>query len=447
MYYRKLYKYLLSWKDDISRKPLIIRGARQVGKTTLVNEFGKVYKYFISLNLDRTQDRGIFEKNDSARDIIETVFLREHTPFTTVPVLLFIDEIQESPSAIKMLRYLHEEYPGIHIIAAGSLLEFALKDVVSFPVGRVDQIVLHPFDFEEFLLAAGREDLLSELESLPVKGYAHDVLLEQFHDYAVIGGMPEVIKKYIEEKTVINLGAIYSNLWQSYRDDVEKYASNSTERKIIRHIIDTAPFETGRITLAGFGNSAYRSREAGEAIRALDMARIIQLIYPVTGTHPPVVPDIKRKPRLQFLDTGLLNFAAGIQYEMIGLKDMNSLVRGDIIQHLVTQQLQSQYHSPLYKPAFWVREKANSNAEVDLVFQHSRYIIPIEVKSGAKGRLRSLHQFVDISGNKYAVRLLANKPLIEKSKTPGGTPYLLLNMPYYASTKLPEYIRWFIENN
>jgi predicted AAA+ superfamily ATPase len=194
-----------------------------------------------------------------------------------------------------MLRYLHEEYPGIHIIAAGSLLEFALKDVVSFPVGRVDQIVLHPSDFEEFLLASGRDDLIRELESLPVKGYAHDVLLEQFHDYAVIGGMPEVIKKYIEEKTVINLGRIYSNLWQSYRDDVEKYASNSTEKKIIRHIIDTAPSETGRITLAGFGNSAYRSREAGEAIRVLDMASIIQLIYPVTGTHPPVVPDLKRK--------------------------------------------------------------------------------------------------------------------------------------------------------
>jgi hypothetical protein len=130
--------------------------------------------------------------------------------------------------------------------------------------------------------------------------------------------MPEVIKKYIEEGSVINLGDVYRNIWQSYRDDIEKYASNPTERKIIRHVIDTAPAESERITMAGFGNSSYRSREVGEAFRALDMARIIQLIYPATSVEPPAVPDIKRKPRLQFLDTGLMNFSSGHQSEMIG---------------------------------------------------------------------------------------------------------------------------------
>jgi predicted AAA+ superfamily ATPase len=287
---------------------------------------------------------------------------------------------------------------------------------------------------------------LKELESIPVKRFAHDTLIELFNNYAIIGGMPEVIKRYVSEKSIINLGEIYYNLWQSYRDDVEKYASNATERKIIRHIIDTAPDEKDRITMAGFGNSNYRSRETGEALRTLDLARIVQLIYPTTSIQPPVVPDLKRKPRLQFLDTGLLNYSAGNQTEMIGLKDLNDFHRGRILQHLVSQQLQSQNISPLYKLMFWVREKANSNAEVDLVYQSGKYVIPIEIKSGSHGSLRSLHQFVEKSNHKYAVRLLANYFSIEKVTTPGGVAYTLMNMPYYTSSRIPQYIDWFVEN-
>jgi len=447
MFYRKMYRHLLLWKDKKNRKPLIIRGARQVGKSTLVNEFGKEFRYFITLNLEKARDRKLFEDLEQTRDIVDAVFLRSGVPYTHEPTLIFIDEIQESPKAISQLRFLHEDYPHLYIIAAGSLLEFAMKNIKSFPVGRVEQVLLHPFDFDEFLLALGRGHLLNELEIVPVKKAAHNILLDLFNDYAVIGGMPEVIKRYIADNSLANLGEIYSNLWQSYRDDVEKYASNPTERKVIRHIIDTAPFEKDRITLAGFGNSAYRSREVGEALRALDMARIIQLIYPTTCMKPPVLPNLTRKPRLQFLDTGLLNYSSGRQAELIGLKDLNSFGRGKILQHLVTQQIQAQNPSPLFKPAFWVREKANSNAEVDLVYQYEKYLIPVEIKSGGHGTLRSLHQFVERSAHRYAVRLLANYTLVEKVTTPGETPYLLLNMPYYAATKISQYIRWFVENN
>ena len=149
-----------------------------------------------------------------------------------------------------------------------------MKNVPAFPVGRVEQVSWSFFDFEEFLLAINRKDLLDELLKIPVKKPAHDAIMDLFNDYAVIGGMPEVIKRFSEEQ--INLGEIYSNIWQSYRDDVEKYGSNSTERKIIRHIMDTAPFEKDRITMAGFGNSAYRSREVGEALRALDITGVVK---------------------------------------------------------------------------------------------------------------------------------------------------------------------------
>ncbi len=446
MFYRKLYEYLLQWKKKPDRKPLIIRGARQVGKSTLVREFGKEFSYFISLNLEKEKDKFLFENLGQVKDVVEALFLRSGIPLTKEPTLIFIDEIQESPNAIKLLRYFYEDYPELFIIAAGSLLESVLKNVPAFPVGRVEQILLHPFDFEEFLLAIKRKDLLDELLKIPVKKPAHDAIMDLFNDYAVIGGMPEVIKRFSEERSFINLGEIYSNIWQSYRDDVEKYGSNSTERKIIRHIMDTAPFEKDRITMAGFGNSAYRSREVGEALRALDMARIIQIIYPSTNLEPPMVPDITRKPRLQFLDTGLLNYSLGHQSEMIGISDLNKFCRGRIIQHLLTQQLQAQNHSVLYKPSFWVREKANSNAEVDILYQFKKYLIPVEVKSGGQGALRSLHQFIERGSHKYGVRLLANFFSVEKVNTPAGVPYTLMNMPYYAATLIPQYVKWFVEN-
>ena len=446
VFYRKLYSCLLKWKSSKNRKPLVIRGARQVGKSTLIREFGKEFRFSLILNLEKPGEKDLFDRLDSTSDIINAIFIIKGIPYTKEPTLIFIDEIQESPKALKMLRYFHEDYPDLYFIAAGSLLEFAMRKVSSFPVGRVDQVVLHPFDFEEFLMALNRQDVLHELEVIPVNNYVHDTVLDIFHDYAIIGGMPEIVRTYIEEKNMINLGGIYNNLWQSYRDDVEKYASNSTERKVIRHIMDTAPFEKDRITLAGFGNSNYRSREVGEALRCLDMARIIQPIYPSTCTEPPVAPDFTRKPRLQFVDTGILNYSIGHQVEMIGLHDLNGFYRGKIIQHLTAQQLQSQNNLPNYKPLFWVREKANSNAEVDLLYQYKKFLFPLEVKSGTHGTLRSLHQFIERSPHKYGIRLSANHFSVEKVKTPAGTPYILMNIPYYLSFRIPQYVKWLVEN-
>jgi predicted AAA+ superfamily ATPase len=442
---RKLYSYLNNWKINKNRKPLIIRGARQVGKSTLVRQFSKEFDQYIELNLEKKEDAFLFEKIDNLADIVNAILLRLSNYNKDKPTLIFIDEIQQSPRAIEQLRYFYEEFPHLHVIAAGSLLEFALRKVASFPVGRVEQIVLHPFDFDEFLEAMGKSNVLAELNVIPVKNYAHSILLDLFHHYAIIGGMPEIIKIYIESRNYSSLKIIYENLWQGYNDDVEKYANNETDRKIIRHIINTAAFEKDRISFAGFGQSTYRSREVGEAIRALDLARVIQLIYPTHNVQPPLLADIKRRPRLQFLDTGLLNHSLQLQGQMIGIKDLNEFYRGKIIQHLVTQQLQAQHYSPLYKPMFWVREVTNNNAEVDLVMQHDKYIIPIEIKSGEKGTLRSLHQFMEQCNHTYAIRLLANHFSIEKAKTQGGKSFLLMNMPYYAATKIAHYTRHLLE--
>lgn len=444
---RLAYHYLMSWKQNQQRKPLLVRGARQVGKTTLVKTFAAEFTTYIELNLEREADKALFEI-DNIDDLMQAIYLQKQINAEPTSTLLFIDEIQESPKAIQQLRYLQEEKPALFIIAAGSLLEFALKEVPSFPVGRVDYLYLYPLNFLEYLGAIEHKQALNVIETLPVPNYAHETLLHLFHDYALIGGMPEIVSNYIENKNVVKLSKGYKKLWQSYKDDVEKYGRNDIDKKIIRHVMETAPQETDRIKFEGFGNSNYRSREVGEALRSLDLARVIQLVYPSTSLKPPMITDYKKRPRLQFLDTGMLNNVLSLQADMIAVDDLSDFYRGKIIQHLVCQELISVQEDIAYNPHFWVRENKDSNAEVDLVYHFGKYIIPIEVKSGKQGTLKSLHQFVDRCDHKYAIRMYGGKFSIEEHKTPGNEkPYLLMNLPYYLGTKLPAYIKWFVENS
>ena len=443
--HRIAYSKLLDWKASKYRKPLLLRGARQVGKTTLVRMFSQEFANYLELNLERDADRDLFRVDDVDKILNASYLLKGIIP-SGGPTLLFIDEIQESPRAIQLLRYFHEEKPEIHVIAAGSLLEFALKEVPAFPVGRVEYLYLHPLNFKEYLLAINHEGAINALQTIPVEDHAHGILLDLFHAYAVIGGMPEIVSHYVENRTIAALTKIYNGIWESYKNDVEKYSRNMTDRNVIRHVIGTAPHEPDRIKFERFGNSNYRSREVGEALRSLDAAKIIRLIYPSTSTVPPVNTVLKKSPRLQFLDTGLLNQVLLLQGEMIGVKDLNDFHRGKIIQQLVSQELISIHDEISYKPHFWVREEKDSNAEVDLVFRHGKYVIPIEIKSGKQGKLRSLHQFIERADHPYAVRMHAHAFSVEKVATPGKVPYLLMNLPYYLTTQLPLYLDHFIEN-
>jgi len=205
---------------------------------------------------------------------------------------------------LKPFSYFYEELPELHVISAGSLLEFAMQKVQSFPVGRVEFLYLHPLNFQEYLEATDKQNLLEYLQLVPIKPVAHKLLMDVFHRYAIIGGMP-VIKVDIQQKNLSDLPRTYESIWGTYKNDVEKYTSNETERKIIKHLMDTAPlYVDERVKFQGFGNSNYRSREVGEAFRTLDDAKIIRLIYPTTDLKPPLKSDLKKSPRLQFLDTG-----------------------------------------------------------------------------------------------------------------------------------------------
>ena len=445
---RDLLKNLNRWKKKANRKPLIIRGARQVGKTTLLHKFSNGYKHKILLNLEKLDDKKFFNSFDNIADLLDALFFKFNISNIEIEnTLLFIDEIQESPEAISLLRYFYEEYPLLHVIAAGSLLEFALKQIKTFPVGRVEYLYLHPLNFAEYLKAINHSLAIEQLNTVRVKAFAHNILLEMFNRYAIIGGMPEIVNNYIKHNSMSDLSVLYESLWESFKNDVEKYASNQSERNVIRHIMSTAHLSIDkRIKFQNFGMSNYRSREVTEAMRNLEDAKIIRLIYPTTKTEMPLEPNLRKSPRIEFLDTGIVNYILGVQADMLGLKDLSPLYKGRLIPHLLTQEIISLNLTTNTKPNFWVREKNQSTAEVDLIYPHHNMLIPIEIKSGKSGTLKSLHQFVEQATHPYALRIYAGEFKVEKTQTPKGKPYLLMNLPYYLGTKISEYVEYFVNN-
>jgi predicted AAA+ superfamily ATPase len=444
---REAFGHLLVWKKSKNRKPLVLRGARQVGKTTLVNQFAKTYKQYVYLNLERPSDLKYFEEFDNVKDIVASIHLNAELEADYNNTLLFIDEIQESPKAIALLRYFAEDLPDLHVISAGSLLEFALNQVKNFPVGRIQYLYLFPLNFREFLLALGKKNALKALDSIPLSDTSFEILMGSFRKYAIIGGMPEVVKNYLEKENFAGLHHIYESIWTTYKNDVRKYAQNATEEKVIFHIMNSAcNYLDERVTFQNFGNSNYRSREVGEAFRSLDDAKVIQIIYPTTELTFPIKTDYTKKPRLQFLDSGLVNYDLKIQHELIALSDLSEAYRGALVPHIITQELISLNRHHYEKPHFWVREKKQSSAEVDLVYYHEGKVIPIEIKSGKIGKLRSLHQFMDQCPHHYAVRIYAGKFEVLKIESSLSKPFFLMNLPYFLGTKIPEYLNWFTEN-
>lgn len=446
MFKRKLLLELEKWRQNIPRKPLVIRGARQVGKTTLVNQFAAQYEQYIYLNLELTEDKEPFENFTSIENLINTIFfLKNKTLSKKNSSLLFIDEIQEVPKALNILRYFYELAPEISVIAAGSMLETLFDKNISFPIGRVEYKVIRPVSFPEFLSAIGENAALEQLTQVPVAAFAQSKLLNLFHTYALIGGMPEIVQHYATYKDLVALGPIYDSLINGYMDDVEKYAKSNAQILHIRHCIQNSFAQAGkRIKFEGFGNSAYKSREMGESLRTLEKALLMQLVYPCTSASLPMVPDIKKSPRLQILDTGLLNYFVGIQKEIIGTDDLNSIYQGTLIEHLIGQELLAFQYNALSALHFWVREKKESTAEVDYLFQYDGLIIPIEVKSGKEGTLKSLHSYMDIAPHNFAIRFYAGALNISDAITQNGKQYKILNLPYYLGSQIEKYFDWFI---
>ena len=447
MFQRIIQKELIDWKNNPNRKPMLLRGARQVGKTTVVDIFSKNYKQYLYLNLEKEGNAYFFERYAEVRELLEAVFFTYDKDLNEKSTLIFIDEIQKVPKAVEMLRYFYEEFPYLHIIAAGSLLETILNKRISIPVGRVEYRVLRPLSFPEFLIAMGETNALQQLENIPVKDFAHDKLMKLFHTYALIGGMPEVVANYAVNRNLSEIKNIYETLLVSYMDDVEKYARNDSLSHIIRHIIKNIYTEAGlRIKFQGFGHSNYGSREVGEAFFTIEKAFLLHLVYPTANTILPISPDRRKSPRLQILDTGLMNYFAGLQKEIIGSYELDKIYQGRVIEHLIGQEILASKFNVLNELHFWTREKKGSMAEVDYLMVYDSLIIPIEVKSGATGTLRSLHLFMEQSPHDIAVRLYGGKYYVDNVRTVSGKIFRLINLPYYLASQIESYLGFILNN-
>lgn len=431
MFKRKILSKLEAWKRDERHKPLILRGARQVGKTTVVNEFGSQFDNYLYFNLEMNESVRLFEMDIPLNDLVNMLFASSGKSQREGSTLIFIDEIQNSPKTIALLRYFYEQRPDLYVIAAGSLLENLVDVNVSFPVGRVMYMDLRPCSFYEFLGAMGKTNLLAVLSQKPEYTVAfHEQLIHQFNQYTIIGGMPEAVQRYADTQDIVTIEDVYETLVQAYKDDSEKYVRGNKLTEVVRFILSYGwGFSGETITLGNFANSGYKSREVGKVFRLLEKAMILELVYPISSTQMPIIPETKRMPKLIWFDTGLVNYQAGIRKEIIGSTDMVDSWRGHLAEQITAQELLSIEDRVGQHRSFWARP--NNGAEVDFIFTHNSRLYPIEVKSGTNARLRSLHVFMDNSNIDTAIRVWSNPYSVDKVMTPNGKEYRLINLPFY----------------
>jgi predicted AAA+ superfamily ATPase len=443
MFKRLIMGSLRAWRDSSARKPLVLRGARQVGKTVAVRMFGESYDLFSELNLEIPENAALFRQGLKPREILQAIQLKQRVSSAdSGSWLLFLDEIQACPEAVALLRYFYEEVPEVHLIAAGALLEVALqREHISFPVGRVEFRYLYPMSFEEFLGAVAGKELLQVFQAIPSPDYAREELFALYHQYALIGGMPEAVSEYVRSQDVVAVNRMYETLFTAYLDDIPKYARSDSAAKMLRYCLKAAPLNAGRrIRFSGFGESSFGAREVGDALRTLEQVMLISLLYPTTSLTAPFVPNTRRSPRLQCIDAGLMNYACGVQHNLLGVDDLSAEFRGGLFEQLTGQELLASRNETRNPPLFWVREKTQSQAEVDFLEMSQSTVVPIEVKSGAVGKLRSLNRFMELSSEaSVAVRLYRGGFLTQEA---GGSQrrFKLLNIPYYHASRVCDYV-------
>lgn len=400
---------LLAWKNNSDRKPLILRGARQVGKTWLVKDFARQhYRSLFLVDFEKFPELiKIYNQNLDPKRILEEIELFLGKVFDSKKDLLFFDEIQNCPKAIMALRYFYEELPHIHIIAAGSLLEFVLQDI-SVPVGRVEFMDMHPFTFAEFLQAIGKETqakLLLE-QPKPLSPLVHQSLLQAMKLYFFVGGMPECIAKYVKKGSLQQVRKTQNSLLDAYKQDFEKYKPR-IESNVLNSVLSYNAQHVGQQVMYTKMAQGYSSPTIKKAFYLLTNAK---LLYPVYATTPqqPLHASIRiKKMKALFLDIGLVAALNGMGYKNgYDADDLLDVFKGALAEQFVGQELRAAGKAPYY----WVRDKRGSTAEVDFLIEREQRIFPIEVKSSASGALKSMHLLLQIMGKSQSGYVLSQRP-------------------------------------
>jgi predicted AAA+ superfamily ATPase len=411
-----------------------------------VENFAKNFDNYLSVNLEKKGAREVFETTDDVKTLLPMLFLYCDVSHRAGKTLLFIDEIQNSPYTVSLLRYFYEELPEIYVIAAGSLLETILDRHISLPVGRVEYLALHPCNFLEFLGAVGENRFIEPVKNMELPVAFHSALSQLFKTFSLVGGMPEALARFAGNRDIVGLKRIYNQLLNAYKNDVEKYAGNKTQATIINYILEEGwTFSGETITLGGFAGSSYKARETGEAFRTLQKAMLLEMVYPTISALMPVVSEQKRAPKLFWLDAGLVNYAAKIQQEYLRHSDLLDTWRGKAAEQMVAQELAALSFDVGEKRNFWIRQQRGSNAEVDFIYIYAGQIIPIEVKSGHNAHLKSLHQFMDECSHNTAVRVWSQPFSMDEVTTQKGKKFRLLNVPFYYVSILEEILKKYAD--
>lgn len=409
---RKIDKELHKWKIEKKRKPLLVRGARQVGKTKTIREFGTTFKNYLEVNFEENPSvKSLFEGDLSPTGICESLSAIYKTTIIPGETLLFFDEIQYCPNAIASLRYFYEKMPELHLISAGSLLEFALSEIPTFGVGRIRSIFLYPLSFSEFLSGKGEERLLSILKKAsveePLPDAIHHKLLSLVRKFMLIGGMPQVAAEYIESGDLNKCQSLLIDLIVAFRTDFAKYKKRFSV-SLLQEVFQSVIAQAGGkfVYSAGSVNAHHATIKT-----ALALLITAGLVIPVTHTSANGLPlGAEANPKRQkmlLLDTGLFQKAKGLDLStFLTTTDFEVINKGGLAEQFVGLELikaSSGYEPP--ELFYWHREAKSSNAEVDFVIQSGGKIVPVEVKSGHKGSMRSLHIFMEEKKSGRGIRI------------------------------------------
>ncbi len=400
---RKIDKDLANWKNAKEHKPLLLRGARQVGKSSAVKHLGKNFKYFLEINFEKKEHepiKTIFERYSSPQNICEELSAIFNIPIIPKETLLFIDEIQGCIPAISSLRFFYEEMPELHVIAAGSLLEFALKELPSYGVGRISSLFMYPFSFDEFLRANNAsilaDTILKHSPDNPMSEALHIKSKEYLVKFMLIGGMPEVVSKYVQSQSLFECQQILDEITNSFYNDFSKYKERVPTLRL-KEIFSSIIHQTGSKTNYSKSSIEANYLQIKESVALLEMA---SLIYPVTHTSAnglPLEAETNQKIKKHIIfDTGI--------YQRFLKLDLGKILTSENITQTNKGAFAEMYtgieiikaslpnsQAALY---YWQREKQGSQAEIDYVIQKEQQIVPIEIKSGTKGSMQSMHVFL-----------------------------------------------------
>lgn len=408
---RKIYSDLKIWVEQERRKPLLLRGARQVGKTHSVRNLGKEFKNFVEINFEENREASIFFRSSlTPQNIVDQ--LSQYTGQSIIPgrTLLFFDEIQACPDALRSLRFFYEKMPDLAVVAAGSLLEFALSEIPSFGVGRISSMFMYPVSFFEFLDATGNQSLKTAIQNAgfknPLSEPLHNKAMKLLRTYMVIGGLPEVVDSYARTENTVVSQKIIDELIRTFRDDFAKYKTRIATEKIDA-TFNAAAFQAGSkfvYNTVGEGSSAGFST----ALDLLNKAGLAIKVFHSSSRGIPLKAQIKiNRFKVLPFDTGVYQRLMGLDIPGFLVTDDAELVNKGAVAEIYTGLMLMQIFPSHIRPDsfYWQREEKGSNAEVDYVFEHNGKIFPVEVKASKRGSMQSMQLFLKERGLQTGIRI------------------------------------------